>query len=287
MSYRLTQFGTLTLPVYDPKYDLAPAQAMGGLVATTAGAYWPYGDGEPPPKYPQPLQYEAVVLEDTVSEWRTVIDALRVRVGRRAMLWRQAVDDGDLQWCDAVLQSANLGGGVDQRRHSKVRLQFQQIGPWYGRDYSDWALDDGHFLDTGLYLDSSALTIPVNISPKTTIVTNHGNKISSYVIAKYAPAGTTTTQFTITIYDADGAIRSALAFLGTVPFGGTDTLVIDGAAMTVENNGNDAYDDLTLFPYHRSGRWLELGPGANTVTVTRTGGSTASVLRLEYREVWA
>jgi hypothetical protein len=167
-----------------------------------------------------------------------------------------------------------------------VRLQFQQLGPWYGRGYTDWELDDGHFLDDGLYLDSAALEVTLDTNPKVFTVTNNGNLTTGYIILSYAVSTVAMSALHIVMADAASTPGVELNWDGAV-FAATE-LVIDNAEMSVLNNGADAYDDLHLDTNHRIGRWLQFVPGDNQVGIQRvTGGSATDVVRVEYREAWA
>jgi hypothetical protein len=78
---------------------------------------------------------------------------------------------------------------------------------------------------------------------------------------------------------------SQMQWAGTIAI--NKSLVIDCGALSVKNDGADAYSGFTLTANHKIRDWLRLGAGTTTLTVARTGGGATSTIRLDYYDGWA
>lgn len=278
MAYILERFGTLTLPIYNPRYSLDTVAAKNTIVRTIVGGFDTVGAAQAVMDLPQVINYRAVILEDSVSAWRTAIDALRTQSRKRAKLYRRAWDTDEIQFCTARFVEAQTERDFQQARIYDVRLRFLQQSPWVGHDHSLWTLDAGELLDDALYLDDGGYSVTLNTSPKSLIVTNGGNRATSDVRLTITAGAADITALTIACGDAE------MSFSGTVSVG--DVLVIDSGAQAVTDDGVAAYGSFALTSNHSIDEWIRLEPGDNTITVTKTGGSTNSTLLVEFQDGW-
>ena len=118
-----------------------------------------------------------------------------------------------------------------------------------------------------------------NINTKT--VANSGNYYVVNPIITLTAGSTNITEAIIQKMSSTGAtILNELYFTGTLLAG--NALVIDCGALTVLNNGVDASADFDTGTSHKEAPWFTLWPSNNTVRVTLTGGSTDSVLDVDF-----
>lgn len=279
--YTYERFGAITLPPYNRRSDQDPAPPQATVVATIAGAFDAWGADRAPQKFPQALSLDCVLSEDTAAAMRTAIDALRAAVGTRAALYRRADDDLTLQICTARLVAMDYQRQPGNLRQQRLKLQFQQLGPWLGKRAEDWTLDDGEVLDDGLYFDTSAIDLSAGGEITVTV---GGNLPLTNGILIVTVDTATTVALDITLTVAAQGIDWSLS--GTYADG--DVITIDCGARSVVKNTTDAYADFTLNAGHTNEHWLALAPGANVVDVIIvTVPASGITLALTYAEQWA
>lgn len=278
MAYILERFGTLTLPTRRVRHDHDAVAARGALVQTAAGVFDADGDDPAALNLPQPLNYQGLIYEEDMAAWRAAVDALRGMSRKRARLYRRGLDDDAVHWCVARLMAAATEYDLERFAVYDVRLRFNQLSPWVGHDHTAWTLDDGSLLDDALYLDESGFTATLSAASTNLVVSNGGNRATEAVRVEITAGSANLTALTIT---GGGA---HVVFTGTVAAG--QTLVIDSGAQAVQNNGAAAYAGFALGGSHMLESWLRLEPGATTLTIARTGGSTNSTVRVEFRDGW-
>jgi hypothetical protein len=62
---------------------------------------------------------------------------------------------------------------------------------------------------------------------------------------------------------------------------------VDCGQRSVKNNGVDAYSGLALNSGHTVADWLQIAPGANTITITYTGNADNSAgVTLSFYDGW-
>ena len=139
MSYRITQFGSVTLPELDPEDDVSTFEARNSVVTLPDGWYDVRG-GERARRNPLPLTVrrslisEPTDIETAADVSRTEYNALRVLVGTRAKLYRTWSDEAaTVEWTYARL--LRIGGRADRKDNrgmAELELAFQIISPtWY------------------------------------------------------------------------------------------------------------------------------------------------------------
>lgn len=278
MAYKLESFGAVLLPEFNTRYALDTVPAKNTIVRTVAGGYDSRGSEQADMDLPLAIRYKGVIVEDTLADWRTAVDALRAVSRKRALLRRRAWDDDEEQFCHARFMSAQVERGYQDSRLYETTLQFLQLTPWVGHDYTVWELDAGYFLDAGLYLDEEGLIYTLDSSPYTATITNGGNRSTNNIRLTLTAGSVAITEVTFTCGDAE------FTFGGTIAIG--DDLVIDTGAQSVLNDGTAAFADFELTSNHTIEDWLVFAPGDNDLVITLTGGSTDSELVVEFQDGW-
>ncbi len=124
------------------------------------------------------------------------------------------------------------------------------------------------------YINKTRSATTINTSPKTFSITTAGTAIVRPYITLTAGAAniTATTIENLTT-------GQSFSYSGTIT--SAQDLTWDADILTVENNGTDDLGNSS------GDRQLILVPGINNMKVTITGGSTDSVIRVDYRDRWA
>ncbi len=284
MAYILERFRTQTLPIYNPDADMSPAAAVDAMLATIAGGYDSYGYEDAPAKIPNPITYSATVYDEDAAIWRAEIDALRSLVRKSGRLYRRAIDDDSVQWCEARLVRLSERKKAGFPHWINFTFLFQARTLWHGADHSTWVLDSGEILDGGLYLDEGGETF-TGSSPHIFTATNGGNRVVTNPVITVTAGGASVTSVTITKTGSGGS-ETKIVWTGTLLT--TKSLVVDCGKFTITNDGANAYSGKAAFDSnHTIAEWLRLDPGYNEVTIAWVGGSTDSTVLLEFRDGWA
>lgn len=282
--YRITEFGSTSLPQAQSSYTAGTAPTVSSIVSTVDGVFDLVGTDLALPKLPYTLQYSCLAYASSQSTLRSTLDALRALRGKKQKLYRQTLGTSPAdQWAWARLKQVAFdhtykhGLTIAQ----PIVMEFEVLSYWHGEPSSAWLLDDGYYMDDGLYLDEGTTTaFTLDSSPKDCVVANSGNILATEVQLSVLAGSADITALTISM----GGIYN-WTYSGTISAG--EELLIDCRAFTVLNNGDDDYANFSLNSGHLSYFWLALEPGNNTVTVTKTGGSTDSVLTFVFYDAWA
>lgn len=221
------------------------------------GAYDWRGAGEALPEI-ETVRVRGVWKAADVAAMEIKLDALKALCGQRSYLWRSngALTHSRLARCLEVDSDLEAGLAAD----ALIEMVFELAAtPWIGT-----ARNVGQSLDT---------------SPKSFTLTNGGNAQVRDVVITVMAVGTAITQIYV--------VRSGLVEMrwqGTIAPG--SSLVIDTGARSVKLDGADAYDGFSLQAGHIIGDWLRLGPGDNTVLISRTGGGATSTGAFVYADGW-
>lgn len=281
--YTLYRFGTLTLPDEMPTDDNSTAPySSAGIALSTGGAFDSFGSDQSYPAGTYKLTKACSFHFTSSATMRTYFNALRAMTGQKTFLFRQW-DSGVVEWVMARLLRVDAEREVENKYHLEATLEFEIYSHyWHGSYLGAWTFDAGYYFDTGLYFDSGGDSVTLNVSPKSFTITISGNAIIN------DPTITVTAgSANITALEIKNTTTGHLAeidFTGTIT--ASESLVIDCGAYTVENDGSDAESDFALGSTHAIEEWFRLAPGANTITVTITGGSTDSTIDFDYYEGW-
>lgn len=278
---KLERFGTVELPLYNPRLQGGSAPSRVATVTLADGRVWDaIGAERAAAALPYTLNYEGVALEDDAATLQTTLAVLFGLRGKRAKLYRRSLGDDTIHWAWARLTRVPMASGpIGQLTHIPVSFQFEVLSTWRGHLYTSWEFDAGYEFDDGLYFDDVDYLETMVSDPHTITVTNDGNGICyDAVITITAGAANITA---LTISTANG---TDIDWTGTLTAG--NALVIDCGAKSIKNNGVNAYSGFAYGGSHTANGWLELLPGDTAITIDRTGGSTDSTVRVLFREVW-
>jgi len=280
MGYSFERFGTLVLPAYNREMSQAPAPAVQRIVATAAGAFDADGSGRAAQAFPHPLTIEAIVFEEASADLRSALDALRAAVGTRAYLYRRADDNNLVHRALCRLASMEINRSYEQRRaYQPVTLQFQQLAAWQGASHSAWTLDSGELFDDGLTLDTTSYAWSIGSSPTIRSVSNDGNLPVTDVLFTITAGATGLSNPILSGGGMD------LRWTGTIA--ATKSLVIDCGALSVLNDGANAYSGLALGANHAIEDWCRLQPGSTDIELAITGTLTGATWAVAFRDRWA
>lgn len=280
----LTQFGTLALPQYEAQFSNAPAPVAQATVALIGGgAYDAYGSDVARQRYPALLSYACVVASSSQATAVAQMAALKALLGTKAKLWRTEADGTSQQWCWARLTA------IDDTMRVKapkwlvpVTLEFTLLGRWNGLSHGGyWVLDDGEYLDDGLYLDGEEPTVldTAPTAPQTITVTNNGNQAVRDAVIRLTSAASANTYLSVTVTGV-----SAFSWTGTLA--ATKTLEIDTGRKTVLNDGVAAWNGFLLLAEHKTADWLVLEPGDNDVIVETDSSGPNSTIQFIFDDGW-
>jgi hypothetical protein len=123
------------------------------------------------------------------------------------------------------------------------------------------------------YLQKKRKTTTMALSPQTFTVTPTGNAFTRPTI-KVTAGGANITLVTV----KNLTTSQSWSYSGTITAG--ESLVLDTEELTLENDGANAFSSFSGEPQ------MILTPGDNLFVVTFTGGSTDSVIRVDYYDRW-
>lgn len=277
----LKRFGDYTLPAANPDETVGTGGATitnplglpgGGAFDSLRESVAQFGD--------RVLTKKAVIYASTEALAMAAYRALQAEVGKRDRLYREWDYGSAEEWVDARLINIEAQRKAADALKLDVTMQFE-IYSAYWRSLSpvgEWYLNDGELLDYGLVLDGTATTFTLDSSPKILTVTNGGNAIVTDCKINIDAGSADITAVKIEADDIE------IDYAGTITAG--DELMIDCGAYSVTNNLVNDRDNLSLGSDHKINEWFRLLAGANSVTITITGGSTDSQITYGYSNGW-
>jgi len=265
-NYKVTTFAGVTLPTADPSYDIPTDRVGGELLTLSYGVYDPAGS-QNARALGGTVIVEVITEAASASALTTSIDSFRALRGQRGSLVIQMADASTRSRtarCTEVRVERVFRGSQHMHLYQPLRFVFELLGAgWNGASNSD------------------ATTI--DSSPKNATVNNGGNvdqsDVTITVTAGSADITALQIQNTTTDYECD------LEYDSTIAAG--ESLVIDCGDLTVENDGDDDYANLSLGSTHAVDDWMRLAPGNNSMTYTITGGSTDSTVTFAHYDLYA
>ena len=266
MAYWITRFGSTDLSQISLRQQDPLEAALGLVNLPGGGVHDSWGSAQAPAKLPSRITCDSEYVEATSGAFRTALYAVRALIGTRAILYRSP--DGEAANSESVLarlESVRMGRNADNILVMGVGLTFEALAAvWDGAAHTE--------------------TITLDASPKSQDCDNGGNGIVRAVTITVTASGSPITA--VTIENLETGHITKIKYAGSIAVG--QSLVIDCGAMTIRNNGVNAYTStaFTLEAGHSLREWLRLMPGANTIRVTRTGGDNASTCVLTYNDGW-
>jgi len=282
---KLIRFGVygisiLTLPVLEKSHDQGSGASRMLFVDTPDGQFDLLAT-ERARRAPFSLPVACKLYGTTPTAVQTQLDTLKAKRGERDKLWAET-PAGDLRWVTARLDSVVGTNLTKTSCYLPVTLTFTVLPQyWNGTDHSGWNLDEGEYLDAGLYLDSE-FTFALDASPKTVSVTNSGNvNVEDCIITVTAQTSVITALVIERIVNSVSVDK--LTYNGGIAAG--KSLVIKSGRGSIENDGLGDYANLTLGG--KNDNWFSLAPGANSIKVTKTGGGATSSVDFTFSDAWA
>jgi len=201
-------------------------------------------------------------LSQSSSALETQERALRALLGVRGSLVRQWMSSANQETIQARLIGISAQRRLENNQHLEMALAFQLLWPsWDGSSHSD--------------------THNLSGAPTTFNQLNNGNAPTSRVVITVVPAGSNITYVSIQ-RSFGGTTYNDLQWSGTLVVG--QSLVIDCGKRSVRNNGAEAFSGLSFGIQQRHDKWMQLDPGTNGISVSKTGGSTTSTIKFEYKD---
>jgi hypothetical protein len=266
-NFAVVSFAGVTLPAYAPEHDLGTDESLSAYVPVPwAPAYNVLGSEQAQGK-PREIAVRCMAVNGTETTLQTTLDSVRALRGKYGAL-SIALADGTSRTRNARCERIEHPRRAGEKRYHNLTLYFQCDGSgWQGAQHAG----------TGDYI------VTLNTSPKSMEISNGGNDIVRDLTVTVKAGGANITA--VTIANAETGHVSSLTYTGTVTAG--QSLVIDTGAWTVKNNGADAWGGVTFGGTHAIREMLRLAPGANTINVTLTGGSTDSTVAFAFYDLWS
>lgn len=281
MSYRITQFGSVTLPELDPEDDVSTFEARNSVVTLPDGWFDARG-AERARRNPLPLTVrrslisEPTDIETAADVSRTEYNALRVLVGTRAKLYRTWSDEADtVEWTYARL--LRVGGRADRKDNrgmAELELAFQIISQtWYSEDAYTLSVGGFNIAHGGPFTVTN--TGNTNVTEASLIVYAGSGIVTPGPITYFRLWNTTTGHdFSWTgVIEAGGGLEFDFGAqtVGNVPYGGSSP-------------GVDAYSGLVR-PSDQE-RWMEFAPGDNLMEAYFTGEDDLTHVDIGFYPPW-
>ena len=263
MPYILYQFDSLDVPGTGANYashEITPGEAQSGLVSLPSGLMYDSLGSEWARSSAPTVRATGRLVAATAADLKTALDNWLAKRGKRATLTRKS-DGGTVHSTTARLLSVRAPREPGFRLFVPVELTFELLSlPWDGTSHADSTV--------------------LNTSPKTVTVTNNGNARVTDPVITITAGSTAITVVTVAVSGV-----SSWTYTGTIA--STKALVVDCGALSVKNDGANAYSGFALNAGHVVDDWIRLEPGNTSVVVTLTGGSTDSSIKFEFYDGWA
>jgi hypothetical protein len=285
MSYRIYKFGSTELPSTRLTGTFGTGPSLETAIASVGGMHDTQGDGYASLRLPHEIVYSCWIV-DTAANTHAKLAAWQAQRGVLAKLYRLNEYDSTEHWCYARLMQVRAPWQYQRKTMQPLELLFYVMTPWYEDSCAgSWVLDDGEVLDDGLFLDAAcAVQKTLTTSTTDTTLTGGGNAPTNHVVVSITARTSTITA--ASVYIVAGDVTCYISWAGTLL--ADKTLVIDGRNQKVTNDGAPDTGTMTVnTAIHTSNYWLEIAPGSNSLTVTRSGGGATSTADFLYDYCWS
>ncbi len=278
MGYYLSAFGSTALPLYGAVVDISTGPSRLALVTLPCRTLYDAQVTGQAERDSTRISYKCVLYDDTEAALDSAYQAYRALRGTRGQLWRTR-GDGRLQWTYArLMEVAGERRAGEHYTYLELTFQFQMLSrDWYSDNpityaFAEVAEDDDDLAIMGAVSDAIAF-------PLTATVMNVGDQMQPSLVISVRAGDNTITALSLT----NNTTGHVLAWAGTLTAG--KLLHIDCGAFSVENNGTDAYSELT--PPNNREEWMALAPGQNDLTISITSAGTGEELALTFYAPYA
>lgn len=279
MPYTYTTFDGVTLPIYNTEQDHSPGAVESALIDTPNGAYDYLGSTRRLPRK-QEISVGGILYSetnllvdesgnfivdesgnyltegDTGDTLRAQIDGLKNKLGRVGLLVRVDSESGTSRQKLCRLLRFNHPRRYDDR------LIYAQVSAMFETAQVNWKSTSATTTNDSLSAGANVLTVDVL-----------GTEDVNDAIITVTAGASALTSINIQIGDAD------FTWTGTLASG--NDLVIDTGALTIENDGADAYSGFVLNAGHLLPGWLLLLTESNEIDVTVSHDCTISVVHYD------
>lgn len=253
MSYQITLFGSVAMPAVMSVEDMSSASVPSTIQVSMGAAFDWRGSGRQFP-IQQQITIRGTYLGTSASDLITKINALKGAIGKRDTLTRANFANATTETRIARLLSVKINQDVEQNATLRAEVEATFETPTGG-----WR--------------ASAATTASRTGPGNVTITMDGNiECQDAVITV---SGGNITGLTV----ESSAIGVKWTWGGSAT--GGNPLTIDCGAKTIKRGTVNQYTTFTLStsaPIHTARGWLPLAIGANTLTITPTGGTPASAV---------
>lgn len=279
MSYRLSKFGSTTLPCARQTGTLGTGPTVDATMPTVGGMHDQYGTGIGNLDTPYTLTHGCWIV-DTEADAQATLEDLYAMRGTRNILYRTDEVSSALNWCWARCIQVYNPWQWQRKTLNPLDIVFQIQTPWYGAvTGTGWSLDTGATLDATLI--GSAVTTTIDVVPKEITLTNNGNVATRHVSFRLTAVGSPIINCIVQI-----DLTSKFEWIGTVPVGQTLQVIQRQNYSAITLAGSDAYEGFKLATNYGNGWWMELEPGANTAYVTHYGASATCTIAFDHADGW-
>lgn len=263
MAYKYTGFGTTTnltnLTLTEKEATVGAGQIQVATFPLSSGGGLDGWGFQQAPSAIQQIRLFGELTYDTELAVFNALQTIKGLQGQLLQLYRVTAANAE-QWVYARLMEVNATQAKPNVLYLPVEMLFNK--------YSDYWQGDPH----GVYLTSLDNQFALNASPKTVSISNGGNAPQRNVVIDVVAAGTPITVLRVQATGVD------FTWTGSLAVG--KTLEIDTGAQSVKNDGANAYSGVAWS--NTIDDWLRLAVGSNSVTITKTGGSSSSTVQFNY-----
>ncbi len=250
MAYSLVTFDSVDLPLGMSEDPLSTGNVTPGLIGAAGGTFDRYGTRTVLPRAREIAFRGRYDGSASASALRTAIDALRAKIGVRALLVRKRDDDSVLQSVYARLLTVDGRWLLEDGASAMLDMRFETAEP-------SWRHATGS-------------TASGSVGGNTSIVNDGTAPVYDAIITLTASGGALVNPTMII-----SAIGVSLKYTGSIA--DTKALVVDCGAMTVKNDGANAYSGFSLESGHTARGWMPLTVATHTLAVAGTGSGSVGV----------
>lgn len=278
MSYRFLSFAGIDFPTIKPVDDLSTAQSENAIIPALNANVDVLGATQATHK-PQILEYTALLLNSdaflvtdlgdfivtetgdflwTGGDTATTIDNWRRLRGQRGVLIRQRDHDSAQHWKYARLIAFEAKREI---QHANAVLPVRFL----------FELSDGYW--RSLTETTVAATLVLDTTTNFTVTVAGSEIVADCIIEITATNYITGIDIFI---GANQKLSWAYASPSLFP---TKTMIFDCGRYKVTEDGLTRYIGFNLGVAHIIQNWIELSPGANTMSITLVGGGASAVVK--------
>lgn len=274
MSYRLSRFGSTSLPCARMTATYGTGPTVDATIPTVGGMFDAYSSSIGNLDVPYDITHGCWIV-DTEADAQVTLEDLYGMRGQRRILYR--IDENDLSyhWCWARCTQLRNPWQWQRKTMNPLDITFQIQTPWYGNvNGTGWSLDSGlgQTLDSMIVPVGSGTTENLVDASETVDVSVGGNVVTRHVSFRLTAGASAVTALTISMTNCN------FTWTGTLAATKVLQVLQRHNYCAITNDGSNAYSGFVFNSGHTSGWWMEMQPdGQTTVTIAKTGGGTCQI----------